>query len=414
MLIYSCIFKGKENIVYNHENIVAEKEIILIYNNSYKISARKCIRVCTMHMKKGEKKMSEIMREDNLESPMHRQSIIKRYRGFNLLGMFCTSESKSSVNDGYARGYFLEEDYKIMADFGFDFARLPLSYRVWGSVDDPFKIDEAKLSKLDEAVDWGLKYNIHTNIAIHRAPGYCINDDEPVREKMNLWKEQEAVEAFKYHWCEIARRYKDISSEQLSFNVVNEPNATVTVSQYTNIIWQIVDAVRTISPDRMFMIDGLQWGDYPHIDTMFYGPGNLAYSTRGYRPNGISHYGIMEEYKNTPVWPGGEQILGAGKVKKFDRSDYEKFYGMYAALSEIYKVGVMCGEFGCSNHTPHSVTLAWMEDLLSVLKEYNIGWAMWHLRGRFGVFDSERADVDYEDYYGHKLDRKMMDLLMRY
>lgn len=344
---------------------------------------------------------------------MYKQNVIKRYRGFNLLGMFCSEESR--VNNGRSPGYYDEEEFKIMSDFGFDFARLPLSYRIWGSVDDPFKIDEAKLAKLDDAVEWGLKYGIHTNIAIHRAPGYCINKDEPIEEKMDLWNEQEAIDAFKEHWCAIAKRYKDISSDKLTFNVINEPNAKVTISQYTNVIWQIVDAVREITPDRTFMIDGMNWGDYPHIDSMVLGPDNLVYSTRGYRPNGLTHYKVSDIHTgNPPVWPGAEWVLGENRVKKYDRSDYEKFYGMYAAISEIYKVGVICGEFGCANHTPHNVVLAWLEDLLSVLKEYNIGWAMWNLRGVCGVFDSQRADVDYEDYHGHKLDRKMMNILQKY
>jgi hypothetical protein len=29
------------------------------------------------------------------------------------------------------------------------------------------------------------------------------------------------------------------------------------------------------------------------------------------------------------------------------------------------------------------------------------GWALWSLRGDFGVLDSNRADVQYEDYRGH-------------
>ena len=43
-----------------------------------------------------------------------------------------------------------------------------------------------------------------------------------------------------------------------------------------------------------------------------------------------------------------------------------------------------------------------------------MGWALWNLRGTNGILDSERADVEYEDYEGHKLDRKMLDLLRRY
>jgi endoglucanase len=36
---------------------------------------------------------------------------------------------------------------------------------------------------------------------------------------------------------------------------------------------------------------------------------------------------------------------------------------------------------------------------------------MWNFRGAFGVLDSGRADVAYEDFRGRKLDRKMLDLL---
>jgi endoglucanase len=39
---------------------------------------------------------------------------------------------------------------------------------------------------------------------------------------------------------------------------------------------------------------------------------------------------------------------------------------------------------------------------------------MWNFRGSIGVLDSERADVHYEDFEGHKLDRQLLDLLQRY
>ena len=74
-------------------------------------------------------------------------------------------------------------------------------------------------------------------------------------------------------------------------------------------------------------------------------------------------------------------------------------------------MGVHCGEGGCHNQTPHDVTLRWMEDVLDALKTYNIGYALWNLKGSFGILDSGRADVEYEDYRGHKLDKKMLSLL---
>lgn len=52
-----------------------------------------------------------------------------------------------------------------------------------------------------------------------------------------------------------------------------------------------------------------------------------------------------------------------------------------------------------------------MKDCLENWKQAGIGWALWNLRGSFGVLDSERTDVAYENYQGHKLDRKMLELL---
>jgi endoglucanase len=52
-----------------------------------------------------------------------------------------------------------------------------------------------------------------------------------------------------------------------------------------------------------------------------------------------------------------------------------------------------------------------MRDLLSLWKEAGWGWALWNVYGSFGLVDSGRADVRYEDWRGHKLDREMLELL---
>jgi endoglucanase len=77
-------------------------------------------------------------------------------------------------------------------------------------------------------------------------------------------------------------------------------------------------------------------------------------------------------------------------------------------------VQVHVGEWGCYNKTPHDVALRWMRDLLTLWKEAGWGHAMWNLRGDFGVLNSGRTDVQYEDYKGNKLDRKMLELIKEY
>ena len=45
---------------------------------------------------------------------------------------------------------------------------------------------------------------------------------------------------------------------------------------------------------------------------------------------------------------------------------------------------------------------------------HGIGWGLWNFRGSFGLIDSERKDIEYEDLHGHKLDRKLLTLLQKY
>src|SRR4051794_25831683 len=95
---------------------------------------------------------------------------LPRWRGFNLLEWF------------FAQGHrpFREKDFELIAELGFDFVRLPLSYECWnsGKIEDWDKIDEKELEQVDKAVEYGRQHRIHVCVNFHRAPGYCINPPE--------------------------------------------------------------------------------------------------------------------------------------------------------------------------------------------------------------------------------------------
>ncbi|MCY0622096.1 hypothetical protein OVV70_26765, partial [Klebsiella pneumoniae] len=53
------------------------------------------------------------------------------------------------------------------------------------------------------------------------APGYCINAG--FHEPFNLWKDEAAQEAFYWHWSLFAKEFKNLSKDQISFDLLNEP-----------------------------------------------------------------------------------------------------------------------------------------------------------------------------------------------
>ena len=73
------------------------------------------------------------------------------------------------------------------------------------------------------------------------------------------------------------------------------------------------------------------------------------------------------------------------------------------------------GEFGChQGNVPHATYLAWLEDVLKMCRRHGWGWALWNLDGTFGILDTPRTDCEFEDFRGHRLDRKALDLLRKY
>lgn len=469
---------------------------------------------------------------------------LPRWYGFNLLEKFNVGKSER----------FKEEDFRLIAELGFNFVRLPMDYRIWIKDKDWEKIDGAALKDIDEAIQFGERYGVHVLLNFHRAPGYTVA--KPAEAK-DLWTDPDAQRVCAMHWATFARRYRGIPNSRLSFNLFNEP-AHVSPERHAHVVKLVADAIRAEDPARLIICDAREWGNAPSPELV---PLKVAQATRGYQPMGVTHYKaswVNGENMPAPAWPiprvsgflhhpnadgrqsslridfaqpaaatlrlrvaevfGSATLLvaadgtpvfgkefatgpagqGEWKASKYhDRwkahqcaydREYEvslppgtrtvtlsntngtwislaavtidvaggqpstlplqndwsakpvppirldarnatsPFSGMpmtdadtlweeyvapFVALRDA-GTGVVVGEFGCFNRTPHPIALAWMEDCLKNWRRAGFGWALWNFRGSFGILDSERADVAYEDFRGHKLDRKMLELLLSY
>ena len=125
-------------------------------------------------------------------------------------------------------------------------------------------------------------------------------------------------------------------------------------------------------------------------------------------PFEISHY--RAEWFKWSTWPEAAwPVTLKGQVwsKETVRRDWIAPWRARAATG----TGVHVSECGTYCHTPHKVSLAYMKDFLELFAEEGWGWAVWNLRGAYGVLNSHRQDVAYEQFRGHQLDRKMLELL---
>lgn len=338
---------------------------------------------------------------------------LPRWRGFNLQYLYRTGPTMLRPD---------EDHFRWIAGWGFDFVRLPLNYRTWLknkapadmliTPEDAFDLDESVLALVDQAVEFGGRHGIHVCLCFHHAPGYRVGRN--VREPFVLWRDAAAVEAFTFHWNLFARRYRDIPADRLSFNLFNEapwPNDNFNGAIYRQAVAPAVAAIRQHRADRPIIADGAGAGNLPVPELV---PLGVHQSVHCYIPGSLSHYQVDWMRDRTdwpePQWPGA---LGDGDYR-WDRERLALYYSSWRDLL-AQGVGVHMGETGGSHRVPAPIIRAWLGDVLGVCRDLGIGWALWDFLGqsKFGILDSERDDVAYEDWYGHKLDRALLELLQR-
>ncbi|MGN6619224.1 MAG: glycoside hydrolase family 5 protein [Ilyomonas sp.] len=360
------------------------------------------------------------LQKSGLASFKSTQNKLPKWKGFNLTDFFSPDPARSGNQT-------TEDHFKWMEDWGFDFVRLPMAYPYYLKFDrsrnitpdEVYNINEEAVERIENVVAMAHKHNMHVSLNLHRAPGYCINAG--FHEPYNLWKDEEAQKAFYFHWNMWAKKYKNTSNKKISFDLVNEPSMREDMNDqhsksgpvpgdiYRKVAKGAAEAIRSENPDHLIIADGNSVGNtvIPEIIDL-----NIAQSCRGYNPGAISHYKAPWANKDPenmpePKWPGkvGDKYLS--------REMLENYYKPWIELTQK-GVGVHCGECGCWNKTPHNVFLAWFNHVLDILASNGIGFALWNFIGDFGVLDSRRTDVDYEDWQGHKLDRKLLELMTKY
>ncbi|WP_297335765.1 cellulase family glycosylhydrolase [Algoriphagus sp.] len=340
------------------------------------------------------------------------------WKGFNLLDFFSHDPDQGRVTK--------PEYLQWIADWGFDFVRIPISYPSYIKFDrtrpirpdEVLNFDEQRLEAVDQLVQHCWDKGLHVSLNLHRVPGFCINAG--FVEPYNLWKDQEALQAFCAHWDMWAKRYKGISKKKLSFDLVNEPyqrenpndqhspGGPVDVLDYRRVAQAALDTIKIVKRNRIVIADGNGGGGMavPELADL-----DLSQSCRGYHPFPISHHKASWVYKNPETVPPVTWPLNQEGVM-LDIQSIRDYYSPWRDLI-TKRVGVHCGECGGYNQTPHQVFLAWFGDVLQVLKEMEVGFGIWEFSGDFGILNSRRKDVEYEDWYGEKLDRKYLELLQR-
>ena len=137
-------------------------------------------------------------------------------------------------------------------------------------------------------------------------------------------------------------------------------------------------AIRQRDPKRLIVCDGRAWATVPPTELVGL---DVAAALHDYNPMPLTHYKASwvnwDESWPEPVWPlkknDGKYVV-RGTIARELINPWKEF--------EAKGVGVMVGEFGVFNQTPHRFALSWMNDTLAEFKKAGWGWALVEFHGR--------------------------------
>ena len=239
---------------------------------------------------------------------------LPKWRGANFLNFFIKGQSTGYGDNGRE---FNEADFALMQKLGFNFIRLAMDYRYFvpGDYDT---VDMAMIGRLDTAVEYAIKYNIHLQLCFHSCPGKTAgktdgmnlfqntaNKDTPTRYPQDL--------AAAY-WGMMAKRYKDIPNNIMSFNLFNEPSDSVTDQQYLAATNKMLAAIEKESPGRFIILDGA-WDNTRVLPISYATKPNIASSIHIYQPTALCTLGesgkkMPDGFTSPVTWPMTNYLNG--------------------------------------------------------------------------------------------------------
>ncbi len=157
-------------------------------------------------------------------------------------------------NDDNSGMLYTEDMVKRLSDAGFNFVRAPLDFNSIFIGTDMSQACVAFVETMDDLVNWCAQYGVHLCFDLHEMPGFSTDgSDETI-----LFQDEATQELFTAFWGFMAEHYKDVPSNLLSFNLLNEPHGdNVTDEGYSAIMLKAIDAIRAVTPDRLIFVDML-------------------------------------------------------------------------------------------------------------------------------------------------------------
>ena len=261
------------------------------------------------------------------------------------------------------RGNFIKEkDIKRISSLGFNCVRVPFNYRLLEK--SPYKYDLEGVRFLDDVVKWGRKYKVYVILDLHAAVGSQNHDwHSDSLGDAKLWTNKANQSRTLAIWEYLANRYKD--AEYLAgYDLLNE--SVIKKSKLLDDFYrQLIMRIRNIDKNHIIFIEGNNWATDLHCLKGF-DDDNYVLSIHSYEPIDFTFNLVPNLF-----YPSRE------KERIYNKKILKEHLSKYKKVAARHSVPVFAGEFGVNARGGFYGEDKWLDDMLSIFKEFGFNWTYW-------------------------------------
>lgn len=269
-------------------------------------------------------------------------------------------------------------DYVDIAEQGFTAVRIPIRFSDWAATEPPYLIEEQFFERVDAAVVAAEANGLAAIIDLHHYVEIHQDPEANSARLLGLWRQ-------------IAERYRELPTDRVAYEVLNEPNTNLTPALWNPLLAEAVAAIREIDPNRTIIVGPTSWYDNLELGSFELPPdNNLIVSFHYYSPFPFTHQGASW-IEDSDRWLGIRWDPSADDAGGTIDAEFEAV----AQWAQERGVPVFLGEFGVLDTTDPTDRAAWVRHVRAAAEAEGFSWGFWDWASqRMGVQDEETGAWD--------------------
>lgn len=276
-------------------------------------------------------------------------------------------------------GLRLTESYFTLArSAGFLTVRVPIRFSNYAALTPPYTLSDSILTRVQELVTQARAHDLNIVLDLHhyrQISGEPLDPGEP--QVAASLVEDRLVEM----WRQIAVRFRDEPNNSVMFELLNEPNGTMTPARWNALLPRVLAAVRQSNPDRIVIVGPTSWNDASALGGLSLPDDpRLVVTIHSYAPTRFTFQGAD--------WIGPDALtwLGTGCCTTAQIAEMNEPLNV-AKLWAGSRWPIWVGEFGSYSAAVMSSRVQYTRIMRDAIEAHGFGWAYWELAAGFGIYD---------------------------